>query len=111
MSVIQLDAFLERQGIKSAELCKIIDNIEKTIQSLKTQLAQVTAELEKNQNKFKQYVEGQELGIKNYMAQELELATLKEFVGLYKKIRHFKGNFSTLERSDIWHKVEAILGG
>jgi len=28
MSIKQLDEFVERQGIKSAELCKIIDNIE-----------------------------------------------------------------------------------
>lgn len=28
MSIKQLDEFIERQGIKSAELCKIIDNIE-----------------------------------------------------------------------------------
>lgn len=45
--ICKLDEFIERQGVKSAELCKIVDGIEKEIASLKAQLkeAEFIAEL------------------------------------------------------------------
>ena len=45
MSIEKLDEFIERQGIKSAELCKIIDRIEQQLKTKDEQIKELEEEV------------------------------------------------------------------